>query len=64
MSPDKPTPDKPTDPVPPVDDKVAPTEQSPEPPPEGTLTAEDIAEIEASGLTLGDYIRELESRAE
>jgi hypothetical protein len=60
MSPDKPTPDKPTNPVPPVNDKVAPAEPSPEPPLEGVLTAEDIAEIKASGLTLGDLIRELE----
>lgn len=52
-----------TKPPAPVDDKTTPDEP-PEPPLEGTLTAEDIAEIEASGLTLGDYIRELESRAE
>lgn len=51
-----------TKPVPPVEDQ-APVEEPLEPP-EWTLTAEDIAEIQASGLTLGDVIRELESRAE
>ena len=33
-----------------------------EPPLEGTLTAEDIREIEASGITLADVIREIEAQ--
>ena len=62
MSPDKPTPDKPTDPVPPVNDEVAPAEPASEPPLEGVLTAKDIAEIEASDITLADVIREIEAQ--
>ncbi|HEY1190244.1 MAG TPA: hypothetical protein VGE74_21605 [Gemmata sp.] len=58
MSPERAQPNDPTTPpgVP------APVPEPAGPPLEGVLTAEDIREIEASGLTLGDVIRELEAK--
>ena len=44
--------------TPPVDEQTASDDSGVEPR-EWTLTEEDIREIEASGLTLGDVIREL-----
>jgi hypothetical protein len=62
MSPDK-MPDQPTpNPVPPAGDNRTFAGQSPEPPLEGVLTAEDIREIEASGITLADVIRAIETQ--
>ncbi len=46
---------EPLKPVPPAEDTTEPDE----PPLEGVLTEEDIREIEASGITLADVIREL-----
>lgn len=51
------TPKDPEKPVPPVDEPAAPDE--PLEPLGWTLTAEDIREIQASGLTLSDVIRQL-----
>ena len=69
MSPDKPTPDD--RPAPPNPGIVTPGTSSvprgSEPvaaPLEGALTAEDIRDITAGGLTLGDAIRRIESPAE
>lgn len=49
---------------PPLDARAAGTPEPEEPPLTGTLTEEDIREIKASGLTLGDVIRQIEAMGE
>lgn len=48
---------EPVKPVPPAEDIAEPDE--PLEPPGWTITAEDIAAVEGSGITLADVIREL-----
>ncbi len=43
----------------PVSEQAAATPEPDEPPLTGTLTEEEIREIKAGGLTLGDVIRQL-----
>lgn len=49
---------------PPVEEPITGTDAPDESmePPGWTLTEEDIAELEASNITLSDFIRELEAR--
>lgn len=49
------------DPPPPVAERTALPEAE-EGPLEGTLTEEDIREIEASGITLGDVIQQIKAQ--
>ena len=49
---------------PPLDERNPTAAEPEEGPLEGTFTEEDIREIEASGLTLGDVIRQLGLEAE
>ncbi len=55
--------DEPVKPIPPVSTpEVAGAPDVSMEPPGWTITADDIGEIEASGLTLGDVIREIEDQ--
>ena len=45
-----------------LDERVAGIPNPDEPPLTGVLTEEDVREIKASGITLGDVIREIEAQ--